>query len=110
MPSINRLAVQNKSVPLRKNNKIPIFNSLNYPQISTGSYLLQQKRVLQTGSNPSNEPDNEQDSEPDSEPDNEPDNKPDSKPDSEPDNEPDQEPEYLSQINMMIYLQTGGEI
>ena len=54
MPTINRLAVQSKSVPLRKNNKIPIFNSSNYPQISTGSYLLQQKRVLQTGRIPNN--------------------------------------------------------
>ena len=54
MPSINRLAVQNKSVNLRKNNKIPIFNSLNFPQISTGNYSLQQKRVFQTGSIPNN--------------------------------------------------------
>ena len=87
MPStINRLAIQNKTVNVRKSTKIPLskFNTLDFPK---GNFYIEP--VITT---------------------NESDNQPDNEPDSQPDNEPDQEPEYLSQINKMIYLQTGGEI
>ena len=85
--SLNRLAVSRQALIRKRNPNVTMFNTLDYQTSSISSTSSQKvSNPVQSYNEPNNEPDNELY------------------------NEPDNEPKYSSQINKMIYLQTGGEI